>query len=245
MCIWTAADKLDEANVLPVATIPSSVCALAQPSSPGRTLLRADLPSRRPLSPLYSMRALALYLSLSLSILLASSPTRPFSVWLSRSLSGSLSVLLAAARSTELGARSSEHRNAHYRLPFVSGIWHNFLAGRERDKSVYKRHKTAARTDNAAQNRLCSPAARWNGHCLRGCGGGCAKAAGGRHCRMPACLPDKCIQGDIAAHTPLSPLAAAIENRCSTCMYLCGEYSIRATVCNTQERSKRVCTISL
>lgn len=183
MCIWAAADKLDEANVLPVATIPSSVCALAQPSSPGRTLLRADLPSRRPLSPLSSMRALALSLSftLFLSLLLDSLPTRPFSVSLSRSLSGSLSVLLAAAR-------SSEHRNAHYRLPFVSGIWHNFLAGRERDKSVNKRHKTAARTDNAAQNRLSSPAARWNGHCLRGCGAGCAKVAGGRHCRLPACL---------------------------------------------------------
>lgn len=70
-----------------------------------------------------------------------------------------LSVLLARARSTE-------HRYAHCRLASVfvsasvsvcvSGIWHNFSAGRGRDKSVNKRHKTAARTDNAAQNRLCS-----------------------------------------------------------------------------------------
>lgn len=136
------------------------------------------------LSRLYPLCALSLSLSLSLSFShscwIAHPPTRSLSGYLALSPALCLSCL------PQHGARSSEHRNAHYRLPFVSGIWHNFLAGRERDKSVNKRHKTAARTDNAAQNRLCSPAARWNGHCLRGCGAGCAKVAGGRHCRLPA-----------------------------------------------------------
>lgn len=145
--------------MLAVATIPSSVCALAQPSSPGRTLLTAELPPPRA----HPARAL--------SCSLACPP-------LARSLCGYLAlplpVLLARAGST-----STEHRNAHCRLASVSvsvsGIWHNFLAGRGRDKSVNKRHKTASRPDNAAQNRLSAPAARWNGHCL-----GEARVVGGR-----------------------------------------------------------------